>query len=228
MLKHLLHVTCLSLVLLSGVAHASVQANASGWEKYGDMTFKVAAQTGIPVMDLVAINSIESGYKANAKNGEGSSAQGLGSLTERTYRVMVKRYGKQYGVKPGTPRSNARANLLMTAAYWNENKGILTASLGRMPTSPEIYMAHFMGPSNAVRVIKSKGNRAAYQVARLSPNQNKKFFMKGSRKTGYHARTVAEFKSYVAAEMSRHSHAYQQYAVLTAFQNSYSLGGILG
>lgn len=228
MLKHLLQVACLTLALAGTVAHASVQANASGWEKYGELTFKVAEQTGVPVMDLISLTSMESGYNAKAKNGEGSSAAGLGAMTAGTYKTMVKRYGQQYGVKPGTPRTNARANLLMTAAYWKENAGILAKQIGRTPNSAETYMAHLLGPTAASRVIKAKGTRPAYQVARVSPGQNKKFFMKGSRKSGYKARTVSEFKSFVASEMRSHSRAYQQQAVLTAFEYSYSLGGSLG
>jgi hypothetical protein len=52
-------------------------------------------------MDLVALTSMESGYRAKVCNGEGTSACGLGSMTSRTYYTMVKRYGKQVGVKPG-------------------------------------------------------------------------------------------------------------------------------
>ena len=223
MLKTLMTVICLTVGLMTSSAYASVQANSAGWEKYGELTFRVAEQTGVPVMDMVALMSMESGLEADAKNGEGSTAGGLGSMTNPTFKTMVKRYGKQYGIKPGTSRFNARANLYMTAAYWKENTSILSKKLNRQVTREEGYMAHLLGPTAAAKVIKSKNNRAAWQVAGVSPNANKKFFMKGSRKTGYRARTVGEFKSYVSAEMNRHTKAYRPYATLTAFQYSYHL-----
>lgn len=223
MLKTLMTVICLTTALVAGNTYASVQANDAGWEKYGELTFRVSEQTGVPVMDLVALMSMESGLNAKAKNGEGSSAGGLGSMTAPTFKSMVKRYGKQYGVKPGSSRYNARANLLMTAAYWKENSAILSDKLNRSVTREEGYMAHLMGPTAAAKVIKAKGNRAAWKVAGVNPNANKKFFMKGSKRTGYTPRTVAEFKRYVAAEMNRHSTAYSKHAVLTAFQHNYAL-----
>lgn len=223
MLKTLMTVICLMTTLVAGHSYASVQANTAGWEKYGELTFQVAKQTGIPVMDLVALTSIESGYNAKAKNGEGTSAAGLGSMTSATYKTMVKRYGKTYGVKANVSRTNARANLLMTAAYWKENKDILGTKLKRTVTREEAYMAHLLGPTAAAKVIKAKGNRAAWKVAGINPSKNKKFFMKGTKRTGYTPRTINEFKQYVTAEMNRHSTAYSKHAVLTAFEHSYSL-----
>jgi hypothetical protein len=226
MLKNLLKLSCAAVILLAGVAHASVQANSAGWEKYGELTFRVAERTGVPVMDLVALTSMESGYNAKVCNGEGTSACGLGAMTSRTYYTMVKRYGKQVGVKPGTSRKNARANLLMTAMYWQENRQILSNKLGRKVSREEAYMAHLLGPAGAIKVIKASGNRAAWKVAGIDPSKNKKFFMKGSKRTGYKARTVSEFKAYVSAEMSRHANSYREHATLTAFSYSYQLPNV--
>jgi hypothetical protein len=48
MLKNLLKLSCGAMILLASVAHASVQANSAGWEKYGELTFRVAGAQGYP------------------------------------------------------------------------------------------------------------------------------------------------------------------------------------
>jgi hypothetical protein len=72
----------------------------------------------------------------------------------------------------------------MTAMYWQENRQILSDSLGRKVSREEAYMAHLLGPAGALKVIKASGNRAAWKVAGIDPSKNKKFFMKGRNVPG--------------------------------------------
>jgi hypothetical protein len=54
-------------------------------------------------------------------------------------------------------RSDPTANALMAGAFTNRNSEFLTTRLGRAPTEGELYMAHFLGPSGAARLISLAG-----------------------------------------------------------------------
>jgi hypothetical protein len=50
-------------------------------------------------------------------------------------------------------RSDPTANALMAGAFTNANSEKLAARLGRSPTEGELYIAHFLGPNGASRMI---------------------------------------------------------------------------
>ena len=52
-------------------------------------------------------------------------------------------------------RKDPTASAVMGAAFANENAKTLTERLGRKPTDGELYIAHFLGASGAVRLISA-------------------------------------------------------------------------
>ncbi|AGX01767.1 transglycosylase [Erwinia phage PhiEaH1] len=210
----------LTLGLLTAPAMATtstgpVKVNYAGMEKYGKLVLQVANQTGVDPMELVTFISIESKFNPKAKNGEGSSAAGMGAFIDSTWLAMLKTYGKKYGLSMKTRKSNPRANLLMTAEYIKENRGILESRLGRPVSTAEVYTAHLLGPGGAMKILSAKSNRVAYQAARTSPSKNKRYFLKENGKP----RTVAEFRKFTRQMVESHKRAYREITMLTAFEH---------
>ena len=114
-----------------------------------------------------------------------SSARGLYQFIESTWLTMVKEEGAKFGLgrhadaitrgADGQYRVNdprARAQILklrddpkissvMAGALAKRNAAELSESLGRKPTSGELYLAHFLGAGGAKRLI---------QLERTNPN----------------------------------------------------------
>jgi hypothetical protein len=109
--------------------------------------------------DLVdRIIGIESAGRADAKNPR-SSATGLGQFIDSTWLSMVK--GEAPEVASGKSdaellalRNNPVLSRRMTAAYAEKNKSFL-AEKGLPTDSGAIYLAHFLGPAGAEKVLRA-------------------------------------------------------------------------
>ena len=139
--------------------------------------------------------------KAQAKT---SSARGLYQFIESTWLAMVKEEGPKYGLErlasavergaDGEYRvsdPNARAQILklredpkisslMAGALAARNSEELTNTLGRKPTSGELYLAHFLGAGGAKRLIalqKSNPNASAAAAFPDAARANKSIFV---------------------------------------------------
>src|SRR5947199_927153 len=66
-------------------------------------------------------------------------------------------------------RKDPTANALMAGAFANANAKVLTERLGRKPTDGELYMAHFLGASGAVRFISAAEANPNGKAADLFP-----------------------------------------------------------
>jgi hypothetical protein len=157
-------------------------------------TIRQAARvTGASFEYLLATAQVESRLNPNAK-APTSSARGLYQFIEQTWLETMKRAGATYGYghyadaitrtasgryvveDPALKseilrlRSDPAANALMAGAFTNRNAEILTARLGRAPTDGELYMAHFLGPSGAARLITLAGSNPDASAARFYPS----------------------------------------------------------
>ena len=107
-----------------------------------------------------------------------SSAKGLFQFIEQTWLSTLKEQGGALGYAPyadaiarqpsgqySVPdprmygrimelRSDPNANALMAGAYTRANAGKLGERLGRAPSEGELYIAHFLGPTGASRLIE--------------------------------------------------------------------------
>jgi hypothetical protein len=66
-------------------------------------------------------------------------------------------------------RADPTANALMAGAYTRANAGKLTERLGRTPSEGELYIAHFLGPNGAMRLIDLAESRPYTPAAALFP-----------------------------------------------------------
>lgn len=126
-----------------------------------------ASSTGANFDFLVKTAQRESNFNPNAKAGT-SSATGLFQFTDATWMNMLERYGDKHGVSTDGQsradllalRKDAKLSSLMAGELAGENAKILQKKLGRPATSAELYAAHFMGPSEASRLVDAaRANR---------------------------------------------------------------------
>jgi hypothetical protein len=139
---------------------------------------QAAAATGADFDYLVKTARRESNFDPSAR-APTSSAAGLFQFTNETWLRMVDRYGAQHGlaaaagsvsvpdggraeVGPGMTREailelrhDPELSARMAGELARENSRILGKKIGRTPTSQELYAAHFMGPSEAARLIEA-------------------------------------------------------------------------
>ena len=143
-----------------------------------------ARSTGVGFDYLVKTAQRESNFDPNAKAGT-SSATGLFQFTDATWMGMLERYGAKHGVSAEGEsradllalRKDAKMSSLMAGELAGENAKILEKKLGRPATSAELYAAHFMGPSDAGRLIQAARTNKAGDAADMFPraalaNQN--------------------------------------------------------
>ena len=131
--------------------------------------------TGVDMNTLMAFAGIESAYKAGVR-AKTSSATGWFQMINSTWKTMINKYGKKYGLAPwkgkGTdPRaSDPRVNGLMGAEYIKLNYDGLKQRIGRDPNAGDLYMAHFMGLGGAGKILNAPRDGIA---AQLFPNEAK-------------------------------------------------------
>lgn len=153
---------------------------------------QAAKQTGANFQYLLATAQVESNYNPNAQ-GATSSAKGLFQFIEQTWLATMKEagpahgYGKysdaigrtaegQYVVtdpnlasKIMNLRSDPTANSVMAGAFTKNNSAKLAERLGRNPTEGELYIAHFLGPAGASRMIGMAESRPSTRAADVFP-----------------------------------------------------------
>lgn len=193
------------LFLFAFAAQASMSSphvdfNVKGWNKHRNAIVSAAHKTNQPVVALAAFASIETTM------GVSKDRKGLFQFVERTWRDQVRRNGKKYGIRIGTPRTNARANALLAAEYMRENREYLERRIRRKVSISEVYMAHMLGAYGAEKMLKASNNKLAKNIVR--PGGNYPFFYSKGR-----ALTVGQFKRNMAAYVERHASTYRLSAI---------------
>lgn len=174
---------------------------AKVWYRAMDKAGKVNA-ANMPVAGGVdvfvnRILQVESGGNANAKNPR-SSATGLGQFTTDTW-VSVLR-AERPDLTRGQPdealyalRLDPQLSAEMTKAYATMNAKNLQQS-GFAPTPGNIYLAHFLGPEGAKRVLGAKDEQPIQQaVGTKAFEANKEVFAQ--------APTVGALKAWAVEKM---------------------------
>ena len=151
-----------------------------------------ARATGAGFEYLLNTAMRESSLNPNAK-AKSSSATGLFQFIDQTWLGTIKQsgaglgYGKYADAISRTSqgkfvvndpamrreimalRKDPTANAVMAGAFANSNSKVLNDRLGRKPPDGELYMAHFLGASGAVRFIKSAEARPDAKAANYFP-----------------------------------------------------------
>ncbi len=151
---------------------------------------QAADATGADFSYLLKTAQRESNLNPEAKAST-SSATGLFQFTDATWLRMVDRYGAQHGMRAQAEAVTvadgrtsvdgmSRADILelrkdpalaarMAGELARENAGILAKKIGREATSAELYAAHFMGPSEAARLVDAARRNDPGAAAEIFP-----------------------------------------------------------
>lgn len=137
---------------------------------------KASKATGANFEYLLTTAARESNFKSHAK-AKTSSAAGLFQFIEGTWLQTLKEEGARFGLGKYSPhifktssgryyvpnrqlraeilklRHDPEASSMMAGAFTQQNAGYVGERLGREPTQGELYIAHFLGPSGATKLI---------------------------------------------------------------------------
>jgi hypothetical protein len=151
-----------------------------------------ARMTGADFQYLLATAQVESNFNPNARVAT-SSARGLFQFIEQTWLATLKEQGPALGYGPYANaiarlpsgeyavidprmhravmnlRSDPTANAVMAGAYTRANAAKLAEQLGRAPNEGELYVAHFLGPGGAGRLIALAQSRPQTEAAAVFP-----------------------------------------------------------
>ncbi len=149
----------------------------------------------------------ESSFKASAKS-PSSSAAGLFQFIEGTWLKVVKEDGDRLGLsdiaknirktssgKYYVPNKGQRREILalrhdpetsalVAAAYTEKNESYVRSRIGRTPSDGELYLAHFLGPGSAAKMIQLAERQPDAPANRYFPaaaRANKSIFYKNGR-----------------------------------------------
>jgi hypothetical protein len=144
---------------------------------------RAAQATGVDFAFLLAEAQLESGVDPSA-HAVGSSAAGLFQFTNSTWAGTIARHGADHGLGwaqgalsgGGAGRAQAMAlrydpdtSAMMAAELARDNRGELTAALGRAPDGAELYLAHFLGIGGAKRFLSALADNPGTSAASLLP-----------------------------------------------------------
>ena len=163
---------------------------------------QASRMTGADFKYLLATAQVESNLNPNARVST-SSAGGLFQFIDQTWLGTLKQQGAAlgYGVYADAItqlpsgryavtdsrmqkavmnlRFDPAANALMAGAFTRANAESLADQLGRKPTEGELYIAHFLGPGGASRLIhlaESNPNTSAATVFPAAASANSSIF----------------------------------------------------
>ena len=191
---------------------------------------EASLSTGVEFSYLMAQANRESSFNPSAQ-AKTSSAAGLYQFVEQTWLGVVKHHGAEHGqgdlADKITRRSDGhfsvtdaatRRQILdlrrdptfaaaMAAEHAADNKAKLSEKLGREITGTDLYLAHFLGISGAIKFLRNVAESPDKTGASLFPkaaaaNQNV-FYGEGGR-----AKTVTEIYDKFAASMNADMEAY--------------------
>jgi hypothetical protein len=153
---------------------------------------QAASTTGASFDYLLTTAQIESNLNPNARAST-SSAQGLFQFIDQTWFATMKLAGPALGyaqfadaIEQGPDgrftvadpaarnaimnlRNDPKVSALMAGAFTRSNSAQLANELGRTPSEGELYIAHFMGPDGAARLIGAAVSRPNARASDVFP-----------------------------------------------------------
>ena len=153
---------------------------------------QAAASTGMSFEYLLTTAQIESNLNPSAQAAT-SSAKGLYQFIDQTWLATMKSTGAalglgryadaiaknadgQYEVPDAAARSailrlrtDPSVSALMAGAFTRSNAAQLANALGRAPSEGELYIAHFLGPDGAGKLISAAASQPQANAAVMFP-----------------------------------------------------------
>jgi hypothetical protein len=169
-----------------------IEATADIGARITNAIRQAARATGAGFEYLLKTALRESNFDPNAKAST-SSATGLFQFIDQTWLTTLKEAGASYGygryadaitktpsgryvvADPGmyreimSLRADPTANALMAGAFTRRNGAELSEGIGRKPTDGELYIAHFLGASGAIRFINAAERKPQARAVDLFP-----------------------------------------------------------
>ncbi len=162
----------------------------------GQMTNLSPEQAIVQASKIVGVNpdtmkafaKIESNMNPQAKS-RGSSAAGLFQITNDTWKELINKYAKQFGIPLTADRFNAFYNALMGAVYAKNNlEAVSNYKEANVDETSAMYAAHFLGPNGARKlfsVAKENSEAPITDVVTDSAYNANKSFMAGKTVGGF-------------------------------------------
>ena len=170
-----------------------VLVNASGASDGINSAIQAASRTTGTSFDFLLRTAARESAFDPAAQASTSSARGLFQFIDTTWLAMVKEEGPRFGLaqyasaidKTGNShyvvrdpakraeilklRDSPTVSALMAGALASRNSEYLSASMGRQPTSGELYIAHFLGASGARKMISMAQSQPSASAASAFP-----------------------------------------------------------
>lgn len=146
----------------------------------GSTSTSVARPTSSANSDYLSIVAqLESSGNPNAR-ARTSSASGLYQVTDDTWNNAVSQMGKDWTLEDKNDPNKQRE---VVEYLYNQQKTALTQALQREPTDQEMYIAHFLGQSDAIKFLQANQNNSSQSAQELLPaaaGSNPVIFSEGS------------------------------------------------
>lgn len=165
-----------------------------------DTILRASAEAGVDPVYLMALADKESSFSTDVKAAT-SSAEGLFQFVTGTWLEMIRDYGARYGLEVEAAAVKGRGAALtvagpmrdrvlslrrdpyvaalMAAELVKRDRGRIEARVGRVLTTPELYLAHFLGTSSAGRFLVMSSDRpdeVAERAFRSAARANRALF----------------------------------------------------
>lgn len=151
-----------------------------------------SSTTGADYNYLLKTAQRESSFQTDARAAT-SSATGLFQFIEETWIRTIKDEGARFGLgeyadkivkteagKYLVPdpadrkailalRKDPQISAMMAGVYARRNADYIRSEIGRTPTSGELYIAHFLGPTDAARLIRLRDTQQSLSAPDLFP-----------------------------------------------------------
>lgn len=167
------------------------------WASYKDLILAASKMAGVDPGLMAVMAGVESTFRGRAAASKGS-AKGLYQFMPGTWKEMLKKYGKKYGLPEDADILDPRANALMGAEYLKENAKGIKQSFGREATDIDLYLSHFLGPGDVKKFLNANPNEIAAKVLPAPAKYNEGIFFSKDGK----ARTIAQVHAEVDSRMS--------------------------
>jgi hypothetical protein len=170
------------------------QSSGSGWEAMKGIIIGAAKMAGFDPFIAANVAAVESKFMPRAGAGT-SSAKGLYQFVNGTWKDMLKKYGRKYGIAENTHQFDPRANALMGMEYLKENYAYLKKNVKGAITDSALYSAHFLGAGGARKFLTAPGSANAEDVVgSAAVKANASVFREPTGQRGVYGRvrTVAE------------------------------------
>jgi len=133
-----------------------------------------AERVGEDFAALLQVARLESGFNPSAR-ARTSSATGLFQFIDSTWLAIIGRYGARHGISASgraealALRRDPQVASLMAAEFMAENRRALEGRLGRPASATDLYLAHFLGRSGAIRFLDALATEPGRAAADLFP-----------------------------------------------------------